>query len=71
MKDKTITSSEAAKIIGCVQATIRMMILSGRMKGQLKTKGKIKWYETTRKEAERIRDTPQTGRGYPRGKKRT
>jgi len=60
--------SEAAKIIGCTVAYCRALIRVGKLKATSKTFQGQKYYDITKREAERFRDAPVADlRGWPRG----
>ncbi len=60
---------EAAKLIGCSPSQVRVLLRSGKIKGQ-KWSTEIGEYWTVNKHStEQYRDTQQHG-GYPRGRKR-
>lgn len=68
-----MTTTQAAKVIGCDPSSVRRMIRNKTIK-QVK---KMKYpdgtfaYDVPEEEARRVRDLPKAEkRGYPRGKKR-
>ena len=65
-----MTTKQAAVVIGCNPSQVRYLIRSGTIKAKKKliTGGGYS-YTITQREAERFRDTEQTG-GWPRGQNR-
>ena len=61
-----MTPKEAAAIIGCSPQQVRTLIRSGRIKATQVKCPQGYYYNITRREAERYRDTPQK-MGWPRG----
>lgn len=61
--------SEAAKIIGCSTTQVRHLIRKGKIQATKKESPTFYGYtyHITQTEAERYRDKPQTGGGWPRG----
>ena len=67
-----MTTSQAAKIIGCSPQHVRTLIRQGKLRADRRasTHNQHGYCYTIRlRDAERYRDKPQT-RGYPRGRKR-
>ena len=65
-----MTPTEAAAVIGCSPRHVRALIGAGKIQAiPVPYRHGYTW-SITQAEAERYRDAPTSGRGYPRGKKR-
>lgn len=68
-----MTTTQAAKLIGCDPSSVRRMIRQNLIRGK-----KVAYpdgtfaYDITQKEVDRVKKLPKTEtRGYPRGRSRT
>ena len=68
---KTVNAAKAAAILGCSSTTVRRLVESGKIKGHRVSTPTGVAYEIDRASIDRLRSTPQTGRGYRRGVKRS
>lgn len=66
---KHMTTTEAAKIIGCSPQHVRYLVSRGWIKATRRRAPGGYYNDITKEEAEKYRDTVQV-RGFPRGQKR-
>jgi len=62
-----VTATEAAALIGCSPAQVRVLIRTGKIKAIKRKMPGGYYYVVSVAEAKRYRDTPQKHGGWPRG----
>lgn len=66
-----MTSKQAAAIIGCTVAHVRLLVRTGKLSGRRRySEIGVVYYDLDRRDVVRYAQTPQ-GVGFPRGRKRS